>query len=235
MQSVLTLFFGWRALFFLLLFFFLIPVDYKHLLAVTDRWHRPCCFSRASFTVCKQLWVLFKQTPSGRNWKWKAPWSTAASPYAGKWVSSRDSWLCQVWQKWPVFSLWLLLMLNYINYECGSQRAWGGRSISVSLLKAVPLIIHHRPRSTEPQIPSHVCRARWHVRVCVFAGMHPPGPPLARPVLPRERGAMDRVIEYLVGDGPQNRWMVYCKIMIYIFTLSKIKVWYDFRKRKITI
>ena len=36
-------------------------------------------------------------------------------------------------------------------------------------------------------------------------GMHPPGPPLARPVLPRERGAVDRVIEYLVGDGPQNR------------------------------
>ncbi|GLD67512.1 protein lunapark isoform X2 [Lates japonicus] len=32
------------------------------------------------------------------------------------------------------------------------------------------------------------------------------GPPLARPVLPRERGAMDRVIEYLVGDGPQNRY-----------------------------
>lgn len=39
----------------------------------------------------------------------------------------------------------------------------------------------------------------------VLVGMHPPGPPLARPVLPRERGALDRVIEYLVGDGPQNR------------------------------
>lgn len=36
-------------------------------------------------------------------------------------------------------------------------------------------------------------------------GLHPPGPPLARPVLPRERGVVDRVIEYLVGDGPQNR------------------------------
>ncbi|XP_069839098.1 endoplasmic reticulum junction formation protein lunapark isoform X4 [Dendropsophus ebraccatus] len=35
--------------------------------------------------------------------------------------------------------------------------------------------------------------------------LHPPGPPLARPILPRERGAVDRVIEYLVGDGPQNR------------------------------
>uniref|UniRef100_A0A674DI33 Lunapark, ER junction formation factor n=1 Tax=Salmo trutta TaxID=8032 RepID=A0A674DI33_SALTR len=31
-------------------------------------------------------------------------------------------------------------------------------------------------------------------------GMHPPGPPLARPVLPRDRGTMDRVIEYFVGD-----------------------------------
>ncbi|XP_040913948.1 endoplasmic reticulum junction formation protein lunapark-A isoform X2 [Toxotes jaculatrix] len=37
------------------------------------------------------------------------------------------------------------------------------------------------------------------------------GPPLARPVLPRERGAMDRVIEYLVGDGPQNRYALVCQ------------------------
>ncbi|TKS67199.1 Protein lunapark-A [Collichthys lucidus] len=42
-------------------------------------------------------------------------------------------------------------------------------------------------------------------------GMHPPGPPLARPVLPRERGAMDKVIEYLVGDGPQNRFALICQ------------------------
>ncbi|XP_064166311.1 endoplasmic reticulum junction formation protein lunapark-B-like isoform X2 [Anguilla rostrata] len=42
-------------------------------------------------------------------------------------------------------------------------------------------------------------------------GMHPPGPPLARPVLPRERGAVDRVIEYLVGDGPQNRYALICQ------------------------
>ncbi|XP_014826726.1 PREDICTED: protein lunapark-A-like [Poecilia mexicana] len=42
-------------------------------------------------------------------------------------------------------------------------------------------------------------------------GMHPPGPPLVRPVLPRERGAMDRVIEYLVGDGPQNRYALICQ------------------------
>ncbi|XP_045070882.1 endoplasmic reticulum junction formation protein lunapark-B-like isoform X5 [Coregonus clupeaformis] len=37
------------------------------------------------------------------------------------------------------------------------------------------------------------------------------GPPLARPVLPRDRGAVDRVIEYLVGDGPQNRYALICQ------------------------
>uniref|UniRef100_A0A667WPX6 Endoplasmic reticulum junction formation protein lunapark n=1 Tax=Myripristis murdjan TaxID=586833 RepID=A0A667WPX6_9TELE len=37
------------------------------------------------------------------------------------------------------------------------------------------------------------------------------GPPLARPILPRERGAVDRVIEYLVGDGPQNRYALICQ------------------------
>jgi len=38
-----------------------------------------------------------------------------------------------------------------------------------------------------------------------------PGPPLPRPVLPRERGYMDRVVEYLVGDGPANRYALICK------------------------
>ncbi|XP_034160684.1 endoplasmic reticulum junction formation protein lunapark-A isoform X3 [Pangasianodon hypophthalmus] len=42
-------------------------------------------------------------------------------------------------------------------------------------------------------------------------GMHPPGPPLARPVLPRDRGALDKLIEYLVGDGPQNRYALICQ------------------------
>lgn len=44
------------------------------------------------------------------------------------------------------------------------------------------------------------------VVICIYLlGLHPPGPPLARPILPRERGALDRIVEYLVGDGPQNR------------------------------
>uniref|UniRef100_A0A2K6SYY3 Endoplasmic reticulum junction formation protein lunapark n=1 Tax=Saimiri boliviensis boliviensis TaxID=39432 RepID=A0A2K6SYY3_SAIBB len=44
-----------------------------------------------------------------------------------------------------------------------------------------------------------------------ITGLHPPGPPLARPILPRERGALDRIVEYLVGDGPQNRYALICQ------------------------
>lgn len=42
-------------------------------------------------------------------------------------------------------------------------------------------------------------------------GMYSPGPPLARPILPRERGTVDRFIEFLVGDGPQNRYALICQ------------------------
>ena len=45
--------------------------------------------------------------------------------------------------------------------------------------------------------------------VCVAV---PPraAPPLPRPVLPRERGLMDRMLDYLVGDGPANRYALIC-------------------------
>ncbi|RXG57117.1 Protein lunapark [Armadillidium vulgare] len=39
----------------------------------------------------------------------------------------------------------------------------------------------------------------------------PPGPPMPRPILPRERGILDRFVEYLVGDGPSNRYALVCK------------------------
>ncbi|XP_045594912.2 endoplasmic reticulum junction formation protein lunapark-A isoform X5 [Procambarus clarkii] len=39
----------------------------------------------------------------------------------------------------------------------------------------------------------------------------PPGPPMPRPVLPRERGYLDRFVEYLVGDGPANRFALVCR------------------------
>jgi len=38
----------------------------------------------------------------------------------------------------------------------------------------------------------------------------PPGPPLPRPILPRDRSLLDRLMEYLIGDGPQNRFALIC-------------------------
>lgn len=38
-----------------------------------------------------------------------------------------------------------------------------------------------------------------------------PGPPLPRPILARDRGYMDRMVEFLVGDGPSNRYALICK------------------------
>lgn len=43
-----------------------------------------------------------------------------------------------------------------------------------------------------------------------FLSLGPPGPPLPRPVLPRERTYLDRVVEYVVGDGPSNRFALIC-------------------------
>ncbi|KAM6200224.1 endoplasmic reticulum junction formation protein lunapark isoform 2-T2 [Sarcoramphus papa] len=63
-------------------------------------------------------------------------------------------------------------------------------------------VLPRRPGSPATSVPG---------MVCVFLGLHPPGPPLARPILPRERGVVDRVIEYLVGDGPQNRYALICQ------------------------
>ena len=37
-----------------------------------------------------------------------------------------------------------------------------------------------------------------------------PGPPLPRPILPRDRSVLDRLMEYLIGDGPQNRFALIC-------------------------
>ncbi|XP_035657620.1 endoplasmic reticulum junction formation protein lunapark-B-like isoform X4 [Branchiostoma floridae] len=39
----------------------------------------------------------------------------------------------------------------------------------------------------------------------------PPGPPLARPILPRERTVFDRVVDYLVGEGPSSRFALICQ------------------------
>ena len=45
----------------------------------------------------------------------------------------------------------------------------------------------------------------------VFTGTSPMPPKLVRPILPRERSAIDKVVEYLVGDGPQHRYALICR------------------------
>lgn len=35
--------------------------------------------------------------------------------------------------------------------------------------------------------------------------------PLPREILPRERSVIDKMVEYLVGDGPSNRYALICK------------------------
>ncbi|XP_006878872.1 PREDICTED: protein lunapark [Elephantulus edwardii] len=68
-------------------------------------------------------------------------------------------------------------------------------------------------RTVSPALPSNVLPRRLGSPATSVPGMglHPPGPPLARPILPRERGALDRIVEYLVGDGPQNRYALICQ------------------------
>lgn len=39
----------------------------------------------------------------------------------------------------------------------------------------------------------------------------PPGPPMPRPIVPRERSMSEKLIEFLIADGPQNRYALICK------------------------
>ncbi|KAG8222851.1 hypothetical protein J437_LFUL007559 [Ladona fulva] len=41
--------------------------------------------------------------------------------------------------------------------------------------------------------------------------MPPPGPPMPRPIPPYERSFVDRMIEYLIGDGPNKRYALICR------------------------
>lgn len=36
-------------------------------------------------------------------------------------------------------------------------------------------------------------------------------PVLARPVIPKDRGVTDRLVEYLIGDGPNHRYALICR------------------------
>ncbi|XP_054133887.1 endoplasmic reticulum junction formation protein lunapark isoform X2 [Melozone crissalis] len=84
---------------------------------------------------------------------------------------------------------------------------------SPTLQREGPAVSGLPERAAVPSLPSNVLPRRPGSPATSVPGMglHPPGPPLARPVLPRERGVVDRVIEYLVGDGPQNRYALICQ------------------------
>ncbi|NXO08051.1 LNP protein, partial [Oriolus oriolus] len=84
---------------------------------------------------------------------------------------------------------------------------------SPNLQRETPALSGLPERIAVPSLQSNVLPRRPGSPATSVPGMglHPPGPPLARPVLPRERGVVDRVIEYLVGDGPQNRYALICQ------------------------
>ncbi|XP_066300218.1 endoplasmic reticulum junction formation protein lunapark-A-like isoform X2 [Branchiostoma lanceolatum] len=73
------------------------------------------------------------------------------------------------------------------------------------------------PLSATPAMASPRTPARgppeWHAGTPWPAGVpsRPPGPPLARPILPRERTVFDRVVDYLVGEGPSSRFALICQ------------------------
>ncbi|NWT23946.1 LNP protein, partial [Cardinalis cardinalis] len=85
--------------------------------------------------------------------------------------------------------------------------------VSPNLQREGPALSGLPERAAAPSLQSSVLPRRPGSPATSVPGMglHPPGPPLARPVLPRERGVVDRVIEYLVGDGPQNRYALICQ------------------------
>ncbi|XP_026708938.1 endoplasmic reticulum junction formation protein lunapark isoform X4 [Athene cunicularia] len=84
---------------------------------------------------------------------------------------------------------------------------------SPNLQRDTPAMSGPPERTVVPSLQSNVLPRRPGSPATSVPGMglHPPGPPLARPILPRERGVVDRVIEYLVGDGPQNRYALICQ------------------------
>ena len=41
--------------------------------------------------------------------------------------------------------------------------------------------------------------------------IRPPGPPMPRPILPREKTVTDKLIDAIVGDGVGNRYALICK------------------------
>ncbi|XP_021936390.1 protein lunapark-A isoform X2 [Zootermopsis nevadensis] len=59
------------------------------------------------------------------------------------------------------------------------------------------------PRDLSVSVTSSQTNGQGFVQRPVF--------PMPRPILPRDRSYLDKLVEYLVGDGPSNRYALICK------------------------
>jgi len=102
----------------------------------------------------------------------------------------------------------MVLRQRQVNPGIPSSQSSPSRSQSVQGTSSFMQDSAKNPNNSTPKrsAPSSVPISRTPIM-----NRPPPGPPLPRPVLPRERGYMDRVVEYLVGDGPHNRYALICK------------------------
>ncbi|GAB1598196.1 endoplasmic reticulum junction formation protein lunapark-A-like isoform X2 [Argonauta hians] len=76
------------------------------------------------------------------------------------------------------------------------------QSHPMSALHSQPRFPPHTPASTSFQLngsqrPVH--------------STYSPGPPMPRPVPPRDRTTFDKLVDYVVGEGPQNRYALICR------------------------
>lgn len=66
-------------------------------------------------------------------------------------------------------------------------------------------LANYTPRLTAPPAQPQV----YHL-MPGYVARPAPGPPMPCPIFPRERSAVDKVVEYLVGDGPNSRYALIC-------------------------
>ncbi|KAB0803863.1 hypothetical protein PPYR_00833 [Photinus pyralis] len=81
---------------------------------------------------------------------------------------------------------------------------------------AVNAGLRQRAISPKPQVlptpirPIPVSQPLTAVTTRAPSGQAPPMLPMPRTILPRERSTFDRMVDYLVGDGPSNRYALIC-------------------------